>query len=686
MPLRTPAQCRRTVSQRAAASQVGVWVTDSMLAQAIEQYHRAIMLPCRRISSHTGPFESRRRLGKRHMTGLMPTSSAYPPIWQFDVPSTTGMPQWEAPTAPSYRRQKNQQLTVSGLFNNLISWLENPGADKPFIPPLADIATAGTVAVEALALDNTAEQEAIPETWVREAAPSRDLPREIMKLRTSIHTLDEANEETLFRLCRTCRRSLRRRVERRDLSIEALVAALDPLDLATRSRIPVLETANRIAAMIRRTLLSAMADVQKRDGNAVSHELWMTLAEKICDTNGTNHDIQLFWRLMDVMPASLRAQIPSDQIAGLARAFVTAQANRHNLFSHWSARAARFSNALRNLSAVQRQYLDDSMKSFLQQQDWVTEAARRLRFAWQIIKAYDTRATTQEFLAAYRASVEPGVRLHSMQLWQLLAARAIATGAIEREQSKMLMEAEYVSMSQRWTGLVLALLASKNRDSGMRELCVCINGIGEFETIAQALTSPPLRHMRVDAVQAMAAACNDHNQAVQLYDSIAVKDGSRRELGRWDWAAWTKYIERMIKDPKMEPMRVWQVLNLARPSGKESCPKAAAGEVKAKAQLLDQMGQWYMEASHLNDRQVLRHVQRCVSCQRSLTNGVSSQTLANVAGIVTRDLEKGERGRTTRMEWLVGMVAQAHGADEAESTVKALKGWRWAIERARESS
>ncbi|POR36367.1 Uncharacterized protein TPAR_03413 [Tolypocladium paradoxum] len=685
MPVRSPAQCRRTVS-RAAPSQVGVWVTDSMLVQAIEQSHRAILPPCRRLNSHAGPMESRRRLGKRHMTGLMPTSSAYPPIWRFDVPSTTGVPQWEAPTAPSYRRRKNQQLSVSGLFNNLISWLENSGADKPLIPRQADIATTGTMAVEALALDNTAQRESMPETWVCEAAPSRDLPREIMKLRTSIHTLDEADEETLFRLCRTCRRSLRRRVERGDLSAEALVAALDPLDVATRSRMPVAETANRIAAMIRRTILSAMADAQKRDGSTVSHELWMTLADKICGTKGTSHDIQLFWRLMDVMPASLRAQIPSDRIAGLARAFVTAQANRHNLFSHWSARSARFSNALRNLSAVQRQYLEDSMKRFLLQQGCVTEAARRLRFSWLIINAYDTRATTQEFLGAYRASVEPGVRLHSMQLWQLLAARVIATGAIEGEQSKTLMEAEYISMSQRWTGLVLALLTSKNRDSGLRELCACLNGIGEFETIAQALTSPPLRHVRVDTVQAMAAACNDHNQAIQLYDSVVVKEGSRRKLGTWDWAAWIPYIERMIKDPKMEPLRVWQVLNLTRPSGKEACPKATAAEVKAKAQLLDQMGLWYMEASHLNDRQVLRQVQRCVSCQRSLTNGVSSQTLANVAGIVTRDLEKGDRGRTTRMEWLVSMVAQARGAEEAESAAKALKGWRWVIDRARESS
>ncbi|PWI66222.1 hypothetical protein PCL_05187 [Purpureocillium lilacinum] len=685
MPVRSPAQCRRPVSRRAtASSQVGVWVTDSMLAQAIEQYHRAVLPPCRRhLNSHAGPLESRRRANKRHMTGLMPTSSAFPPIWQFDVPSSS-IPQWEAPTAPSYRRQKNKQLSVSGLFNNLIGWLENSGADKGLVPPIADSAATGVVSMEALAVSADTPLDLTPEDRLREAAPPHDLPTEIAELRARVCDLDEATEAALYRLCTTCRRSLRRRIERGELTVDGLVLALDPLDLATRSRIPSVATANKMAAMLRRTIVSAMADAQERSESAVAPELWSTLAQQICGTNADNHDVQLFWRLMDVMPPALRARIPASQLAAFTHAFVAAQANRHNLFSHWSARAARFSNALQKLGDDQRQRLDEVMTRYLQEQDWLSEMARRMRFSWLIVKAYDSTATTQQFINSYKAAIESSMRLNSMQLWQLLAARLVAAGTLDGDQGKALMEADYSAMSQRWARLVLAVLASKNRDSGLREVCACLNGIGEFDTAAQALTSAPIRHLRIDAIQAVAAACHDHNQAVQLFEAVVLKEGSRQKVGAWKWSAWSAYVEGMIKDPKMDPARIWQVLNLRHSAnGRDACPKAAAGEVKAKTQLLDQMGKWFMEAPHLNDRQVLRQVQRCVASQRALTNGVSSCTLANVAELITRDLEKGGRGRTSRMRWLVGMVEQTHGADGAKRAAKALQGWRWTIDRSR---
>jgi hypothetical protein len=93
------------------------------------------------------------------------------------------------------------------------------------------------------------------------------------------------------------------------------------------------------------------------------------------------------------------------------------------------------------------------------------------------------------------------------------------------------------------------------------------------------------------------------------------------------------------------------------------------------------MGQWYMEASHLNDRQVLRRLQRCASVQRALTRSVSSRVLAQVTEVVTRDLQRGQWGRTTWLQWLLGMVAQKHGEEHASDVLKTIKGWRWMIDR-----
>lgn len=663
-------------------SNIGIWVTDAMLLQAIEQYQQCIAASCRRINSHAGPLESRRRTTKRHMTGLMPTSHAFPPIWQFDVgPNAL---QWEGPTSQEHRRQKREQLSVSSMFNNFIGWLENTGyVDKSFIPPPSQLLGSETVSAEALAAKPVTESITIPEPVLQEPAPSSYLPEEIIKLRSSIFDLDIVDNDVLFKLTKTCRQSLRRRVERGDLSVEVLLAALEPLDMATKSRIPTDGTANKISAMIRRSILYAMVDAQKQTATLVSPDLWLAFVNKVCISNGDNHDVQLFWRLMDAIPGPLREHIPAGQIRNLTCAFVTLQANRHNLFAHWSARAARFSQALQQLSTQHQQELDDAMATFLLQQDWVSQRARRMRFSWLAVKAYNTQTSTPEFIQTLRTCVGEDSRLHGMQLWQVLAARLSATGAIDIEAYKQVMEATYTSMSQRWNSLVAAVMASGNTTTGLQELCILLTEIGEFEAVVDALTSRPMHLVRKDVIQAIASACNSHQQALHIYDTIDLKRQSNRKRPLWNWSTWTKYVEQMIKDPTLDPIRTWQVLNLTyRHSQQQDTPE----EIKAKTQLLDKMGQWFVEAKHLNDRQVLRNVEKCATHQRVLTNGVSSQTLASMTEIITRDLKNGQRGRTSRMQWLLSMVAQNQGRDQARRTASALNGWRMQIERDRDGS
>jgi hypothetical protein len=202
--------------------------------------------------------------------------------------------------------------------------------------------------------------------------------------------------------------------------------------------------------------------------------------------------------------------------------------------------------------------------------------------------------------------------------------------------------------------------------------------IGQFDAIVRALTCWPISLLQRDITEALASACDSHQQALLLYDSIDMKRSLGRKRPLWHWSVWTKYVEQMINDPALDPLRVWQVLGL---TNEQSRANDTPEDVDAKMQLLDRMGQWFVKAKHLNDRQVLRNVERCASYQRVLSNGVSSQTLANMTDIITRDLENGQRGRTSRMQWLLDMVAQNHGQEQARSTASALNGWRFQIDR-----
>lgn len=663
-----------------------------MLLQAIERYQRAIPSSCRRINSHAGPLEGRRRAAKRHMTGLMQTSHAYPPIWQFDVGPS--MLQWEAPTTQAHRKQKREKASVSGLFNSLVGWLENSGAaETPQATALDQNRNMATMSAEALAVTPDAELESTAEPILYDRASSPHLPEEIVKLRLSILDADIGDTHSLLRLAKTCRRAIRQRIERGDMSVEALLASLEPLDASSTDRIKSDHTANKMAAMIRRGILSAMEDAQKQVPSRVAQILWIAFFDRICAANGDNLDLQTFWRLMQTWPASLRHKITAEQIRNFTYSFITAQASRSNAFSHWSSRAARLSKALLVLSKTQREALDESIKTFLLQQDWVTDKSRRLRFSWLVVKAYDSDVAAQDFAQMYHGCVGSEVRLNSMQLWQLMVARLSATGTFDTDVRKELMKASYNFMSERWTALASAIISSPNKESGLQELCAALTEIGEFSTLVRALTSHPLTAHRKEIIQAIATACENHKQALQLHDSIAIKQPpSARRSPVLGLPVWNKYIEQMIKDPNLDPIRVWQVLRFTsrtRPSSNNAHNNSTAGsneDIQTKVQLLDQMGQWFMEATHLNDRQILRNVQRCVTCQRALSNGVSSRTLANVTEVVTRDMEKGQMGRKTRLEWLVGMVAQHQGHEEAKNAASALKGWRWTIDRARKGS
>lgn len=663
MPARPAAQWRLSVLLRPPAA-------DSTLVLAVERCPP----PRRCLTSHTGSLESRRRQGKRHMTGFMSMPSAFPTVWQFEAPPAATMLQWEPPTSPEHRRQKSRRAGVSAFLDSLVAWLENfDAAQEPSAPSPAEAPAAG-------------------ETILQHS--SSELPREITKFRRRICRLDQVEDEKLFDMARTVRRSVRRRVERGDLTADALVATLGPLDDEMRSHICVPEKANKAAAMIRRTLLSVMDKVEKK-GAAISPQVWLALAESICGAKGGTHDMQLFWRMVHIMPPSSRAQIPIDQIYGLTCGFLAAQASRHNLFAHWSARAARFSDALQGLTAAQRQDLDARVRSFLMQQDRAVEEGRRLHFAWLVVKAYQADATTDDFLDAYSATVGPDGRLNEMQLWQVLAARAIATGAVGRQAGRMMMEWDYRYLSFRWARLILTLRASKYGRDGLRELCSCLKSIGEFWTVAEALTTPPNHMVRSGAVQAIAAACDDHKAAIKLYDILAAKDrdaeadeghggdeAPRRKLAAWHWTIWAKYAERMIKDPDLDAHFTWELLK-PRPPRMETCPEEAEEEVGAKMRLVDQMVDWYMEVPQWSERKVLRYVSKCVEGQKQL-GAVSAQTLAKFAQVVTRDLVKGQRGRTTRLEWLIAMVAQRHGPDKASTTLEMLRGWRSAVDRERE--
>ncbi|TFA98560.1 hypothetical protein CCMA1212_009754 [Trichoderma ghanense] len=683
MSVRSAAQCppRGIVSPSSA-----VWITDAMLRQAIDRYHRqfSAAAPCRRISSHAGPLESRRRqLGKRNMTGIMPSSATYPPLWHFDVAWIPSECKWEPPSTVEERRRKKQSISPSALFESLISWLEKSDADKPFIqPPPADSIVSSAATGEATV---AAPAEAIAPPYVyQDASIPAKVPRELSVLRCSISLLDTMDEMALERLLKPFQRHYFLRMEAAKLSVEELRLLMEPLDQAARDRISDPNMVDLLNARIRRSLLTGLEIAQKRvPDSVVLPDLWTTFAAIVCSSGGGYQNIRIFRKAMTLMPARLRAQIQMDEISTLARSFAVAQASNSNLYLPWIRAASQFGEALSKLSPLQLQNLDVEISALFPQQEQDLEASRKLRFAWLMAKAYNSSATNEEFVQSYQELIASHeIDLGSAQLWQIIVARLKSAEVIETVAHFELTRTTYSSLSQRWAALFSAIHGLPSANDVLTELYGFFKDINQTDALIQAISSLPVSQMSIDTARTIATACDDHRLALHLYETIRARLGRVSQIESWGWEAWVPYLERIIKDPEITRPLHWEMLDLPRlTTPPDADPEEIAREIQAKMALVDSIGQWYMEAPHLNDRQLLRRLQRCVDVQRALAKAVSPQVLARVAEVVTRDLQGGNWGRTTRLRWLLGMVAETHGEKQAGDVSRTLEGWRRMVDR-----
>ena len=643
--------------------------------QAARRYSNGSVASSRHLSSHKSPLESRRRLGKRHMTGAIPSSGFDIPSWYFEGPQGSNTWQWQAPTSPERRRAKAGEWNMSSLVDRLRIWLEASDADKPFlqIPPEAAEAEAKEED------DLISIIEDISTTSTADAAPH--LHREIFLFRQSICDLAAVDRKSLWTLGTQCYQSLQARIEAGAASTEEILQALDPFDGRTKRKIAQPRLVDGLASKFRRVVLSAIQAAQAHRAGAISEDAWMSLATKLSKLQGEENRTKLFPWALGMMPPSIRDRVPAGCVFQAIQPFISDLARRRNFPPALLARAARIGSMLGNLTETQRSDVYASMAAYCRKEqgrDGASQKGCGTRFAWLLVGAFDRGATWQTFTAAHREFVSGGLSLNGMQLWHLIVARLVAMDVVKATtHSQAASTARHISVTKRWASLLAAVAESEKRQAGLRELFECLKAMKEHETLVSALTMP-LSLDRTRPTQVISFGAAEQSEALVLR-------GTTR--GEQDWTIWGPYIQDMIADPRTEPS-VWRALAISETRRRSHAAKrSAAAESSSSSSssstpmmdLLGQMGHWYLGAAHLSERQALRRVQMCALHQKLLAGRVSSRMLASVATAVTRELERGEWGRSARLDWLVGLAAAHQGEEQARGVLAGLRGWRGVI-------
>lgn len=669
MTVRYPAQCRRTVQRAVPGSSQGIWVTDSMLRQAIEQYQRTLAPKSRQLSSHKGPIESRRRLGKRHMTGAMPMMP-YTPTWHFDViPSIVGW-QWQPPTTSRDRKNKKRDISPSALFNGFIGWLEKSDAGKPFLTPPPTYPDQNTIKMmgEAVA-------EAVPyrtmDVFVSEQLGT---PQAILDFRSSIIQQSEHLKEQLYHLSHPYYEAVRHRLLSRTFSKDELQIFMEPIDDITKIKIGDTRKEHIATRVIGLSVIEAIRDVSLCNPTMVPDSLWIALVEQVSKPGSHNRNLQQLEQLVSSLPNHIRAQhLSPTQLRNMFVGFLSLQASKVASPGRWCIRAQRAGNILGQLTSEQKSTLtaDVMMGSMDRAHQGLQDTTKRLEFAWLVACAYDTHA---EFTHTIRRVDASELELTSMQIYQLTVARLSALGHLDKEQHDHLLSGKYAPRTWRWSDLIKFTTASSAATNELHEILTLTRG---RDAIIKDLASSPKQRLQMDAIRALAANCKDYQFALRLYDTIHAKHPETPLAARWGWRTWTNHVESIIQDP-LEEHRLLRIFDMSQSCRRRQ--RLSVREIAERMSLIDRIADAYLNATYLTDRQILRRIEACANFQRTIGSKLSAKMVVNVMSIVTKDLESGQWGRTRRLEMLVQTVEKQCGPEISQQVLRQLRKWRSAID------
>ncbi|KAL2756267.1 hypothetical protein ACRALDRAFT_210546 [Sodiomyces alcalophilus JCM 7366] len=650
-----------------------IWITDSVLANAFERYCHVSRLSRRNSSSLPGPLENRRRLGKRRMTGLY--SADFPPTlppWLIEYPVDLSQWKWMAPTpiptlasADTATREAEHSQPRS---RSLLSWVEK------WLP--VETEHNGVQHVEL----NTNPPVSILQ-------PKEDLEQRLRHARDALSSSDVLGPEFLQVMG-----GIQRDIHLGLISLDSVHEAL----VTFPRSLPRSATQPNVVELAKKKFLSVVINglVHSRVQNLAQTgpELADLLLKSVSELPADNESVQMAGQVLAATPEE-HLDAMSQGLHALLRTWLPASPECY-------AQAADvLADGLGRLSPAVHGELLHSLETVAHEGG--PDKTRRLR--WLDMLARMPLVNESFFLEACVRSgcfhgeplstAECGLVELLIRQWQsrgyFPGARKVRT-AWRRDT---LEDAELSFASLAWNVSLREPCAQDNRSNNSLGLLTSFFKVlhrldlsDRFVLSFQKFCTrhPTLQEERV--FKLIAIASRDHRVATVMYGLMKQhrhatpnqEATQRRRQGRfstWDWKAWTPYVKAMILDEGIPPSTVWEVVHSRGPKDLAGSPTSQL-RLAAKRRLVADMAVWFSQARHLSDRAALRHVSRCNAWLGANGGELSPQGLLAVVRAATRDVKRGELGRKARMNWVLDLVRDHLGPEQARKTGKVLEQWR----------
>ncbi|GKT98299.1 hypothetical protein FLAG1_00410 [Fusarium langsethiae] len=628
------------------SSPEGIWVTNAMLARAIERFHHVYPVPRRSLSSCPGPLESRRRLGKRHMTAIVPNSHASPFPWSIDLPIDLGKWTWEAPTRPQDRRHKKV-----GLFERFLRSLE--GIDCP-------------------------ENPSITTTAVSQTATLSPIEQVLVELSGNLASFEDVGDgRALYKACEPYLLKVLDMIDAKTISADDLILSLNPFDEAIKSRISA-KVLDYVLARQWVSIIHCIHDNRIRPTSDVfGGHLWYQCLKTAFQMTPQATTFNFLDELLRLTRQFERILLDPDDYVALMRAHLvleTCRAQqepsrpvptrilRRNMYLSRMFGLAGLSN-MNVYQQLSRSCLENS-----------TDATGRRTMAYHFLLKLATTPglKIREFAELVRDTLDTSEWTES-EVWQFAALRLM-------NQSQWKLRPEYLqewsekhSTLHSWAALIDSAFHrhAKKRKANLRALSFTSDICGQLGTLMKAVRLLPNHN---EIVSDMVKTEEDPHHALTIWEFYNEEQTTPDKL---PWHAWARHTEVIVTDVNLPADLIWRVAEFHPQRSLNKLNNPIRHGTVYTMDFLVEIGKLYMRRPGMTSRARLRYIEKVINFGKASRQPMPQSLMQILAEIILKDLEMGKMGRKARLAYLVSKIEQFCGKEQAQKVAASIDGWRW---------
>jgi hypothetical protein len=645
MPRRcAPLHCRSGM-RPVSSSPEGIWVTNVMLARAIERFHHVYPVPRRSLSACPGPLESRRRMGKRHMTAIIPDSHASPFPWTFpwtiELPTSLGEWSWEAPVPRESRHKK----TV-GLLERFLRNLE--------------------------------DDQTIDATPLHQTAAVTPVGQAIVELNKHLALLPELDDaRVVFKACESYVLDVMIMIEEKTISSDDLLLTLDPFDENIK----------------RRASAEVLDNVLSRQWIYIIHCIYDTRKGGYLDLYGGEVWLQCLKRVFRMTPQPLTFDF-LDELLRLTRLYpnVTVEFNdyydlmRSHLLletsqsqQHPDSQPVSTHLLRRNIYLSRMFVLENSTPIITYEQacqSWIEmgkdDIERRTITFHMMLKLASTPGIDSKHFAILVNNLHATQGWTETEVWQFLALRLMKASGWKLPPEYLMRWLEMPTPLHSWAALVHSGFhrQARKRKVNFSTLLSTSDAFGHLDTLMKAV-----RLMKNHKKCVSEMIRREQNPVFALTVWEAYNEGMETP-DKLPWHIWVRHAEFLITDPAIPVGVIWKIAEFHPNNVGIKLRHPKKWNIVYAMDFLAVIGQLYMKRPDLTIRTRLRYIEQAISLGKACRQPMSQSLIQLYAEIQLKDLEMGKMGRKSRLQYLVSKIEEFYGKDQAEKVAVTLDGWR----------